>query len=67
MIIAYVSIVSVEVLTHLENTSGSAVFSPEIFGDFGDRIDTDAIEAILLNKVTNPVLEVAADVGVALI
>lgn len=43
---ADVSRVAVEGLTHLEDASRSSKFSPEVFWDLGDGIDTDAIEAV---------------------
>lgn len=67
MVGANVGIIAVEVFSHLEDASGLAVFRPEILGDLWDGIDADAIEAVLLDEVMDPVLEVTPHVGVALV
>jgi len=49
--------VAVEDLTHLEDTSGGAKFRPEVFGDLGDSVDAEAIEAVGACEVFNPVFK----------
>ncbi len=55
LIVANISIISVEGFSHLENTSRLAVLSPEIFWDFRNSINTNTVKAILLDKVFDPV------------
>jgi len=59
--------VSVEALAHLEYASGLTVFGPEVGGDLGDGVDTNTIETVGLNNTLDPVLEVLANVAIALI
>lgn len=54
--------VAVEDLTHLEDSSIGAKFSPEVLGDLGDSIDADTIEAVGACKVLNPVFKGLTDV-----
>jgi hypothetical protein len=62
-----ISIVSVEVLAHLEDASGCAELRPEVFGDLGDRVDADAVEVVGLDKILNPVFQLPSHIGVALV
>ncbi len=64
---ANVSIISIEALTHLEDSGRLTILFPEVLGDLRDGINTDAIEAILLDQVLDPILQVLANVGVALV
>lgn len=64
---ADVSIVTIEVLTHLEDASGLTELGPEILGHLGDGIDTDAVEVVGLHKILDPVLELPSYPGVALV
>ena len=59
--------VTVEALTHLENASGLAVFSPEILRHFRDSVNADTIKAVRVNDALNPVLEVLAHIAIALV
>lgn len=59
--------VTIEALSHLENTRCSTIFSPEIFTNFWNGINTNTIKLILGNESLNPVLEVASDVRSILI
>ena len=59
--------VSIEALAHLEDAGGFTVFGPEIGGDLRDGVDTNTIETVGLDNTLDPVLEVLANVAVALI
>jgi len=59
--------VTIEVLTHLEHTSSISVFLPEIFWNFWDGIDSDTVEAVGINKVLDPVLEVVSNPAIRLV
>lgn len=59
--------ITIEAFTHLEDTRGCTIFLPEILGNLRNSIDSDAIKIILLNYTSNPVLEVLADPGVAIL
>jgi len=59
--------ISIEVLAHLEDASSLTILTPEVHGDLRDSIDTDSIEAIVVDKIVNPVLEVATHVVVVLV
>ena len=62
-----VSGIAVEALAHLENTSRCSVLTPEVLGNLGDCVDTDAIELVFCHDVLYPVLEVASDVRVTVL
>ena len=64
---SYVCGITVEVLSHLENSGGLAILRPEVLADFRDRIDADAIEVVLVDNSLDPVLEVLSNVAVVLI
>lgn len=67
MIWTNVGWVTVKVLTHLEHSRCLSVLTPEIFWNFWNSIDSNSIETVGLDKVLNPVLEVASNVVVLLI
>jgi hypothetical protein len=67
LVVAYVSWVSVEVLAHLEHSSGFSVLPPEVLWNFGDSIDSNSVEVELLNQVVDPVLKILPNEGVILI
>jgi len=62
-----VSGITVEAFTHLEDSCGLTIFTPEILGNFRNSIDSDTIEVILINNTFNPVLEVLTDPGVTVL
>lgn len=64
---SHVSGVSIEALSHLEDTGGFSILAPEIALDLGNGIDTDTVEVVLLNDALNPVLEVLTHIGVVLV
>ena len=59
--------VSVEALSHLEDTGGLAILLPEVAWDLWNGVDSDTIEAVVADDTSDPLLEVVADEGVALI
>lgn len=59
--------VSVEALSHLENTSGISILLPEVLFDFRNGIDSNTIELIGVDQVFDPVLEISSDVSVILV
>lgn len=48
--------VSVEALTHLEDTGSRAEFGPERHGNFRNGVNSDTIETVGVDEVVNPVL-----------
>ena len=67
MVRAYVSIVAVEALSHLEDAGILTELRPEVLGDLWDGINTDAIEVVGLNKILNPVFQLLSHPLVALV
>lgn len=59
--------ISVEALSHLEDSRGLSVLSPELSFDFWDGINSDTIEVVLLDQVVDPGLQVLSDVRVVLV
>lgn len=59
--------VSVEALTHLEDSTCWPKFTPEIFTDLRDSVNSDPIEAIIRYEISNPGLELGSDICVVLI
>jgi hypothetical protein len=59
--------ITIEALTHLENASELPVFSPEILRYLRDSVNADAIKAIRVNDALDPVLEILANIAVALV
>ena len=62
-----VSGIAIEALAHLENAGRCSVLTPEVLGDLGDSVDTDAIELVFRHDILDPVLEVASDVRVTVL
>lgn len=46
--------ITIKNFTHLENTGGFGILTPEVFGDFGNRVNTDTVEIESRNYVTDP-------------
>jgi len=59
--------IPIKALSHLENASRLTILTPEIFGDFGNRIDSNTVEAVSVNEILNPRLEFTSDPRVILI
>lgn len=67
LIVANVTIITIEDFSHLEDTCRLAIFAPEVLGNLRNGVDTDAIESIFLNQVVDPVLEVLSHIRVSLV
>lgn len=67
LIVAYVSIETIEAFTHLEYTCRLCILFPEIFRYFRNSINTNAVKVVLLNEILDPGLQVASDVLISLI
>jgi hypothetical protein len=63
----HVGRVSVEALSHLEDAGGLTILLPEVAWHLWDGVNSDSIEAVLLDDTTNPALEVGADEIVVLV
>ena len=61
MVAANVGWVTVEDLTHLEDTRGWTELSPEVLWHLWDGVDSDSIESEFGHKVLDPVLELASN------
>lgn len=59
--------VTIEALTHLENTRCLSVLTPELLGHFWDGIDSNTVELVLLDGIFNPVLELLSNPIVVLV
>lgn len=59
-----VSGVTIEALSHLEDAGGLTELIPEVFGNLGDGVDSETIEAVGLYQIFNPVFEFTSDVVV---
>lgn len=53
--------VSIEALSHLEDTCCLVVLGPEVFGHFGNCVDTDAVKFVNLDDVLDPAKQIGAD------
>ena len=62
-----ISGVSIEAFAHLENTRGFTILFPELAFDFGDRINSNSIETVLLHDSLHPVFKVLTHVGILLV
>ena len=67
LIRSYICRVSIEAFSHLEHSCRFAILRPKVSWYFWDCINSDTIEAILLNDAFDPVLKVATDVVVVLV
>jgi hypothetical protein len=54
--------VSVEAFSHLKDSSTVSVFLPEIFGNFRNSVDSNAIEVEFCDNVFYPVLKITTNV-----
>jgi len=59
--------ISVEALSHLEDSGGRSILSPERSFNFGNSVDTDSVKVVLLDDVMYPVFEGLANPRVVLI
>lgn len=59
--------VTVEAFAHLENTSCLTVLFPEVFGDFRNGVDADAVKVVRLDGFVDPVFKILANVAVVLV
>ena len=59
--------ISVKGLTHLENTGSLAVLRPKVLWYVRDGIDSDSIESVIIDEVSNPVLEITSNPVVGLV
>ena len=59
--------VTVEALTHLEDTSGISVLLPEVLGDLRNGIDSNTIELVGVDQVLDPILKITSDVLIILV
>lgn len=64
---AYISWISVESLSHLENTRCLPVFSPEVFSDFRNGVNSDTIKVKSFYDIFYPILKVSAHIRIILI
>jgi hypothetical protein len=67
LIVTNIGVITIEALSHLEDSCSLVVLTPEILRDLWDSVDTDTIETVLLNNSVNPILEVLSNIGVTLI
>lgn len=58
--------VSIEILSHLEDSSSISIFFPEVFRNLRNSVNSNSFEAIGLNSLLNPILKVASDITVFL-
>jgi hypothetical protein len=61
-----VSRVSIEILSHLEDSSSISIFFPEVFRNLRNSVDSNSFEAIGLNSFLNPILKVTSDITIFL-
>jgi hypothetical protein len=54
LVVSHVTCALVVNFTHLENSSGFAVFGPEVLWNFLNGINTDAIEIKFINNSIDP-------------
>ena len=59
--------VAIEDLSHLENARSGTVLSPKVLGDFGDGVDANTVKTVLGYDAFDPVLEILANITVALV
>ena len=59
--------ISIEALTHLEDSAGIAVLFPERLGNVRDGVDADAIEIEARDSLADPLLQVVANKVVILV
>ena len=59
--------VSVEALSHLENSGALSILAPEVFGYLRDSIDSNSIETVGIDQILYPVLKVASNPVIRLV
>jgi len=59
--------ISVEALSHLENTSSLTILTPELALDLWDSVNSNSIELIGIDQVFNPVFKILSDVTIILV
>jgi len=59
--------ISIEVFSHLENSSCCTILRPEIFGDLRDCVNSDTIKSISLNDSLNPILKILSYVRISIL
>ena len=59
--------ISVEALSHLENTSSLTVLTPELALDLWDCVNSNSIELIGVDQVFNPVFKILSDITIILV
>jgi len=59
--------ISVEALSHLENTSSLTELTPELSFDFRDGINSNSIESVGVDQVFNPVFKILSDITIILV
>jgi hypothetical protein len=62
-----VSRISVEALSHLENTRCGSILGPEVSRYFRNSVDTNTVETIGADEILYPVFKVLTNVGVILV
>jgi len=63
---AYITRITVETFSHLEDSCRATVLSPEILGDLRDSVDSDSIEIVSRHGLLDPVFQVASNVIILL-
>jgi len=61
-----VSWITIEVLTHLENSSGFSELTPEVLWNFRNGIDSNTIKTEVTDEVFDPVFKITSDVVILL-
>jgi len=59
--------ITIETLTHLEDTGCLGVLRPEILRNLGNSVDPDTVEVELADGVFNPFFQVGANILIGLI
>jgi hypothetical protein len=64
LIVSDIVCITVKYFTHLEHTSSLSVFTPKIFWNFGNSINTDTIKVKFRYNSPNPIFKVLSNIGV---
>jgi len=67
LIVGHIVGVSVEALADGINPSSGCVLTPEVFGYFGNGIDSDSVQVVCFNEIFDPVLEILSYIGIVLV
>jgi hypothetical protein len=59
--------ITIEVLSHLEDTSGLSILSPEIHGNLRDGVNSNTIKVVGLDKIFDPVLKLLSYPAILLV